>query len=104
MSSYSTFAQYYDELTQNVDYAERAEYFCGLLNSLRHPAGLVLDLACGTGSLTLQLKKRGLDVYGADASYEMLSVAQQKAPKRSRRFCFFVSRCRSWICTARWIP
>ncbi|EJF39867.1 methyltransferase domain protein [Clostridium sp. MSTE9] len=88
MSSYSTFAQYYDELTQNVDYAERAEYFCGLLNSLRHPADLVLDLACGTGSLTLQLKKRGLDVYGADASYEMLSVAQQKAAEAEQEILF----------------
>lgn len=79
MSSYSTFAQYYDSLTYNVDYAKRADYFCRLMDSLGHSPGLVLDLACGTGSLTVELKKRGLDVYGADGSFEMLSVAQQKA-------------------------
>lgn len=79
MSAYSSFALYYDVLTENVNYAQRAEYFCGLLSHLNHPAGLTLDLACGTGSLTLELKKRGLDIYGVDGSSAMLSVAQQKA-------------------------
>lgn len=88
MSSYTTFAQYYDQLTQNVNYGERAEYFCGLLKSLSHSPGLVLDLACGTGSLTLQLKQRGLDVYGADASFEMLSIAQQKAADAEQQILF----------------
>ena len=53
MSGYSVFAQYYDELTRNVRYAERAEYFLALLKRLGHAPGLTLDLACGTGSLTL---------------------------------------------------
>lgn len=77
--SYSAFAKYYDSLTRNVDYSGRAEYLCRILKHLNHPAGLTIDLACGTGSLTLELAKRGFDVYGLDASPEMLSVAQQKA-------------------------
>ena len=41
--------------------------------------GLTLDLACGTGTLTLELSKKGVDIFGCDMSAEMLSVAQQKA-------------------------
>ena len=78
MSGYSVFAQYYDELTRNVRYAERAEYFLALLKRLEHAPGLTLDLACGTGSLTLELFCRGVDIYGVDASVAMLSQAREK--------------------------
>ena len=78
MSKYDIFAQYYDLLTSNVDYAGRAEYLMELFRRLHHPAGITLDLACGTGSLTLELSKRGVDVYGLDASPSMLAVASEK--------------------------
>jgi SAM-dependent methyltransferase len=93
--SYSTFAQYYDCLTQNVDYARRAEYFCTLLDKLDHPAGITLDLACGTGSLTIELAKRGLDVYGIDGSPSMLSVAQQKAADAGLKILFLCQQMQS---------
>lgn len=41
--------------------------------------GLTLDLACGTGKLTVELAKKGVDVYGVDASEEMLSFAAEKS-------------------------
>ena len=77
--SYGIFAEFYDELTLNVGYDRRAAYLAVLLAKFGHHAGLTLDLACGTGSLTLELAKMGIDIYGADASEEMLSVAQEKA-------------------------
>ncbi|MCR5653683.1 MAG: class I SAM-dependent methyltransferase [Ruminococcus sp.] len=77
--SYGIFAEFYDELTQNVGYDRRAAYLAVLLAKFGHSAGLTLDLACGTGSLTLELAKLGVDIYGVDASEEMLSVAQEKA-------------------------
>ena len=77
--SYGIFAEFYDELTLNVGYNRRAAYLAVLLAKFGHNAGLTLDLACGTGSLTLELAKLGIDVYGADASEEMLSIAQEKA-------------------------
>lgn len=78
MSSYAAFAQYYDELTGNVEYGRRAEYLLHLCKHLHHDMGLTLDLACGTGSLTLELFRRGVDIYGIDASVDMLSVAREK--------------------------
>lgn len=79
MAGYSVFAQYYDVLTGNVDYPGRAAYFLSLLDRVGHRPVLALDLACGTGSLTLELHRRGLDIYGVDASVEMLSIAREKS-------------------------
>lgn len=78
-AKYAAFAGFYDGLTQNVDYKRRAAYIAELLKRNGHNPGLTLDLACGTGSLTLALCKLGFDIFGADASQDMLSVAQQKA-------------------------
>ncbi len=77
--SYSYFAEYYDILTQNAEYDKRADYFLRLFQKHGHETGVTLDLACGTGTLTLELSKRGVDIFGCDMSSDMLSVAQQKA-------------------------
>lgn len=79
MSGYRNFSQYYDNLTFNVDYKKRADYIQSVLSLYSHDWGLTLDLACGTGSLTLELKRRGVDIFGIDGSYEMLSQAMDKA-------------------------
>lgn len=79
MDSYGIFADFYDALTLNVDYKQRALYIVNILKNLGHDMGLTLDLACGTGKLTLELKRLGVDVYGADASEDMLSYAYEKA-------------------------
>ncbi len=77
--SYSFFSGYYDGLTENVGYKERSDYLAELCRRHGHQWGTTLDLACGTGSLTLELYKRGIDIFGADASADMLAEAQQKA-------------------------
>lgn len=41
---------------------------------------LVLDLACGTGTLTSILRRRGYDMTGVDLSPEMLSIARARCP------------------------
>ena len=79
MSGYKDFSQFYDGLTFNVDYQKRADYFEEICARFSHTAGIVLDLACGTGSLTLELKKRGYDIYGIDGSEDMLSKTMEKA-------------------------
>ncbi len=92
MGAYGTFAQYYDGLTQNVEYARRADYLCEILEHWEHDPGLTLDLACGTGSLTIELAKRGFDVYGVDGSMEMLSEAQRKAAEEELSLLFLCQK------------
>ena len=79
MSNYSDFAFYYDGLTKNVDYKKRAAYFDSLIKKYCTTGGKYLvDLACGTGSLSEEFFKLGYDVLGIDYSEEMLTEAIEK--------------------------
>lgn len=77
--AYHCFAAYYDRLTWDVDYPGRAQYFQALLQKYhRGKVELLLDLACGTGSLSLELARLGYDVIAVDGSEDMLSQAMEK--------------------------
>lgn len=76
--AYDIFARFYDSLTENVGYKKRADYFCRLLSSCNEQKGILLDLACGTGTLSIEFAKRGYDVIGVDCSVGMLSEARRK--------------------------
>ena len=95
MSSYSYFADFYDALTMNVEYEKKADHLLELFKKHGHSPGVTLDLACGTGSLTLELKKKGVDVFGADASTDMLSIAQQKAAENDMQILFLCQKMQS---------
>ncbi len=93
--SYGSFALYYDGLTRNIPYEKQAEYLLELLRRHGHVPGLSLDLACGTGSLTIALAKKGVDIYGIDGSIEMLSEAQQKAADENLQLLFLCQKMQS---------
>lgn len=76
---YTAFAAVYDRLMHDVDYDKWAQHYMRLLSSVGVKGGAVCECACGTGSLTLRLKKAGYRITGVDLSQEMLSVAMQKA-------------------------
>lgn len=78
MSGYSYFADYYDILTDNIPYDKRGEYFNAILKQNGVSSGILVDLACGTGSLSEVFSSYGYDVIGIDNSDEMLSVALEK--------------------------
>lgn len=78
MSGYGSFAHFYDRLTANVGYNGIADAVEKYIERFGGRKGIVLDLACGTGSLCEQLARRGFDVIGADGSDEMLSAALDK--------------------------
>ncbi len=80
-SIYDILARRYDELGGAVDYAALAAYLEEGCRRFGHPAASVLDLCCGTGSLSLRLAERGLDVTALDLSAEMLSVARERAER-----------------------
>ncbi len=76
---YGEFAEVYDLLTFNVPYDELADRYAECLAELGVRGGRLLDMGCGTGSLTVRLAGRGFDVIGQDASPDMLTVAAGKS-------------------------
>ena len=90
--SYSSFASVYDALTVNVDYKRRAEYIAGILKEQGIEEGLLLDLACGTGSLSVEFSKMGYEVIATDASPDMLMEARDKAYDEELNIMFLCQR------------
>ena len=78
MSSYEALAGRYDALTADVHYEVWADYAEKHFRRAGLPVHTVLDLACGTGSLTCRLAERGYEMIGVDQSEEMLAVAAEK--------------------------
>lgn len=76
--SYDIFSSVYDILTENVEYERISNKICSLLHKNGVDRGLLLDLGCGTGTLSFLLEQRGFDIIGVDASEDMLAVANEK--------------------------
>lgn len=78
-SPYSAIAECYDALNSHIDYNSWADKLKSILDSYGIGKGeLVLDLACGTGNITLPLSMHGYDMIGIDMSYDMLNCAMSK--------------------------
>ena len=78
MEAYTSFARVYDTFMDNVPYKEWADYLEKVLKEYGIDDGLVLDLGCGTGSMTEMLAASGYDMIGVDNSEEMLGEAMEK--------------------------
>lgn len=76
--SYGIFSSVYDILTENVEYERIADKICSLLSRNGINGGLLLDIGCGTGTLSFLLEKNGYDVIGVDPSEDMLAIANEK--------------------------
>lgn len=94
---YGAVAPVYDRLNAEIDYtawaafAERCiEKFC------RKRPALVLDLACGTGRMTIAMAERGYDMIGVDGSADMLAVAYDRAAAAGRQILFLQQDMRSF--------
>lgn len=98
MSCYEALAGSYDALTEDVGYGKRLDFIEKLLCRSRIPVKLVLDLACGTGTMSWLLTQQGYEVIGVDGSEDMLAAAISKGGETSG----VPPPCRGWTCTARW--
>ncbi len=78
VEAYTSFAAVYDTFMDNVPYEEWNEYICMLLGEHGIEEGIVLDLGCGTGTMTELLAERGYDMIGVDNSEDMLEIAREK--------------------------
>lgn len=79
MSCYSALAPWYDRLTGDVPYESFADFYEAAFRQAGGEFKLLLDLCCGTGTLTYELARRGYEMIAVDASVEMLMEAQAKA-------------------------
>lgn len=78
MEAYSGFAKVYDLFMDNIPYEEWTDYVKELLCEEGIEEGILLDLGCGTGSVTELLARSGFDMIGIDNSEEMLEIAMEK--------------------------
>mgnify|MGYP000028408244 CR=1 FL=1 len=78
MDAYTSFASVYDTFMDNVPYREWGEYLHGLLEENGIRDGILLDLGCGTGTMTEILAGFGYDMIGVDNSEDMLEIAMEK--------------------------
>ena len=92
MNSYQTLSAYYDRFTDDVGYTRWADFFERLFQREKIKPRLVLDLACGTGTMTRLLAQRGYEMIGVDASADMLMQAMQNTMDCEQRPLFLNQR------------
>ena len=86
---YEALAAFYDKLNPDVDYKKWADFIDEIIKrNATLDTSLVLDLACGTGSMSVELSKKGYDVIGVDLSPEMLMEARDKAYDEEQSILF----------------
>ena len=96
MEAYTSFAVVYDTFMDNVPYEEWGEYLHGLLLEYGVEDGLVLDIGCGTGTMTEILASKGYDMTGVDFSEEMLDIAMQKRAKSGHDILYLMQDMREF--------
>lgn len=120
MDAYHDFAYVYDELMDTVPYGQWSETIVELIEKygvskpdretecltdaklqemdalpepevlLEAERNLVVDLGCGTGTLTQMLYDKGYDMIGVDCSEEMLNVAMDKKERTGSQILYLL--------------
>jgi len=85
MDAYKALAASYDRLTEDVDYRAVVDFYRLLWDREGLSPRTAVDLACGTGSVSVLLAEMGLQVTGVDMSEDMLCQADQKAADMANR-------------------
>lgn len=83
MSTFHTYAKYYDQFYDDKDYQAESDYAQMLLKKYKADARSILELGCGTGKHALALANRGYSVHGIDISEEMITKARQRMQQQS---------------------
>ncbi|MCC7430390.1 class I SAM-dependent methyltransferase [bacterium] len=85
---YSILANVYDKMMSYVNYSDWIDFVEEVFAETKTQPTTILELACGTGNLTLELAKRGYEVFGTDYSQEMIEIAKEKAGKQKLKANF----------------
>ena len=77
--AYGEFAKIYDELiNEDINYDEMVDRIIEICNSYNVELNDYLDIACGTGNVTIRVAKYFKNIYGVDLSEDMLREAFDK--------------------------
>lgn len=90
MDAYRNFAQVYDLFMEDTPYEQWVEYLKKIWESYNFKPKLILDLGCGTGTITRILAKEGYDMIGIDLSEDMLAVAREKASEEEQNILYLL--------------
>jgi SAM-dependent methyltransferase len=84
-AAFDGYADYYDLLYRDKDYAGEARYVQAVLARHGKPRGAILDLGCGTGRHAIELARLDYEVFGIDASARMIAHARARTPPELER-------------------
>lgn len=96
MEAYTDFADVYDTFMDETPYEEWCEFLVQILERYEVPRGLMLDLGCGTGTLTELFSKRGYDMIGVDNSSQMLAIAMEKREESGENILYLMQDMREF--------
>ena len=88
MEAYTDFAYVYDQLMDETPYEQWCENIVRELTAHHIEDGLLLELGCGTGSMTELLAARGYDMIGVDSADEMLNIACEKRERSGHEILY----------------
>ena len=96
MEAYTDFADVYDTFMDETPYEEWCEFLVQKMEEYKVPKGLVLDLGCGTGTLTQMLSENGYDMIGVDNSEQMLAIAMEKREESGENILYLLQDMREF--------
>ena len=88
MNAYHAFALVYDRMMEEIPYEEWCNFVTDQLKKFGIEDGLMLELGCGTGTLTEMFDAKGFDMIGVHNSEEMLAEAVEKREQSGRSILY----------------
>lgn len=100
VEAYTDFAYVYDTFMDETPYEEWCRFLLDMIEKygiskperledlLQSEKNLVLDLGCGTGTLTEMLADAGYDMIGVDSSADMLELAMEKRERSGHEILY----------------